>query len=382
MKILSLILLFLAIKANTAQATDLSIGGYTQANPVHIRAELPPPLGESIFWEYRLQNRLNLRWNATSHLDFHWQMRNRFFAGDLVQEFPFYANQIDTDEGIVNLSWMVTEQDDWFVHHIPDRLYTEWDRGNWNIRIGRQRINWGINTITNPNDLFNIYSFYDFDYPERPGSDAVRIQYFRGFGSRAELALRTAEDLQNSIAAGLYAFNAYNFDFQVIGGYYRERATLGGGWASDVSGIGFKGETMFYADIDADNDRETNFIASASADYMFRGGFYGMMELLYNHEGGRETFLLMTETLTPDNPSFSRYQITTRGRYPFHTLVNGSLSLLYYPDESTVFVSPQVTWSVLQDMDFILLGQFFVGSDDSVFGTAGNLGTATLKYHF
>ena len=34
---------------------------------------------------------------------------------------------------------------------------------------GRQRINWGQTFVWNVNDVFNAYSYFDFDYKERPG---------------------------------------------------------------------------------------------------------------------------------------------------------------------------------------------------------------------
>ena len=356
---------------------DWRVSGYVQGNPVRISAELPEPIGEETWMEYRLQNRLNVRWDATSDLTFHWQMRTRMFAGDLVRDIPGYAAAIDQDDGLVDLSWLIIDQDDWFLHYIPDRLYTEWDTADWNIRLGRQRVNWGVNMITNPNDIFNIYSFYDFDYPERPGSDAVRLQRHLGFGSRLELAVSPARDLERSVAAALYSFNTRGYDIQLISGYYRERFTAGAGWAGDFRGAGIKGETMFYADQD-----ETNFIASASVDYMFENRLFLVTELLYNAEGGREDFQLMAEELTPDNPSFSNYQFTAQATYPIHPLVDGTLATIYYPDEEAVFASPSVNWSVITDLDFQVLGQFFTGSDDSAFANAGNLITAQLKYSF
>ena len=356
---------------------DWRVSGYVQGNPVRISAELPEPIGEETWMEYRIQNRLNVRWDATSDLTFHWQMRTRMFAGDLVRDIPGYAAAIDQDDGLVDLSWLIIDQDDWFLHYIPDRLYTEWDTADWNIRLGRQRVNWGVNMITNPNDIFNIYSFYDFDYPERPGSDAVRLQRHLGFGSRLELAVSPARDLERSVAAALYSFNTRGYDIQLISGYYRERFTAGAGWAGDFRGAGIKGETMFYADQD-----ETNFIASASVDYMFENRLFLVTELLYNAEGGREDFQLMAEELTPDNPSFSNYQFTAQATYPIHPLVDGTLATIYYPDEEAVFASPSVNWSVITDLDFQVLGQFFTGSDDSAFANAGNLITAQLKYSF
>lgn len=134
---------------------------------------------------------------------------------------------------------------------------------------------------------------------------------------------------------------------------------------------------MFYADQD-----ETNFIASASVDYMFENRLFLVTELLYNAEGGREDFQLMAEELTPDNPSFSNYQFTAQATYPIHPLVDGTLATIYYPDEEAVFASPSVNWSVITDLDFQVLGQFFTGSDDSAFANAGNLITAQLKYSF
>ena len=372
-----LVLAGLPSASNAQNRDNLRISGYVQGNPVRIAAELPEPLGDETWMEYRFQNRLNVRWDAASDLTFYWQMRTRMFAGDLVRDIPGYADGIDHDDGLMNLSWLIFDQDDWLLHYIPDRLYAEWDTRDWNIRVGRQRVNWGVNMITNPNDIFNIYSFYDFDAPERPGSDAVRLQRYLGFDSRLELAVSPARDLERSIAAALYSFHTRGYDIQLISGYYRERFAMGAGWAGDYRGAGIKGETMLYADAD-----ETNFIASASVDYMFDNRMFLVTEVLYNADGGREDFQLMAEELTPDNPSFSKYQITSQVTYPIHPLVDGSLAVIYYPDEEAVFVSPSVSWSVITDLDFRILGQFFTGSDDSAFANAGNLITAQLTYNF
>ncbi len=372
---------------------NLQVRGYVQGMPVRIAADLAEPLGDGSWMEYRLQNRLNLRWTLSSHLTFHWQMRTRLFAGDLVKDInnlagqvpgiSRYAEAIDTDDGLINLSWLITEQDRWLLHYISDRLYLEWFYSDWNVRIGRQRVNWGVNMITNPNDLFNIYSFYDFDYPERPGTDAVRVRRYLGFSSRLELAVSPGNDLQNSVAAMLYAFNLRGYDVQVIGGYYRERLTTGAGWAGNLRGAGLKGEVMFYADLDEQGgNRSTNFIASASIDYMFPDNLFMVAEILYNKEGGRESFALMGEPLTPDNPSFSRYQGTIQGSYPIHLLVDGTLAVIWYPDERSVFLSPSVTWSVMTDLDLQVLAQVFAGSSDSAFAHVNNVVMASLRYNF
>lgn len=380
------ILMLLSCAADSAKAQlfeDLTISGYLQATPVWISAELPEPLEGDSFLEYRLQNRLNIEWYLVDELSLNWEMRTRFFTGDLVEEIPFYKEGVDTDPGYMNLSWIVADREKWFVHYIPDRLNLDWYSDEWRITVGRQRINWGINMATNPNDLFNIYSFYDFDYPERPGADAIRIQHFLNWASRIEIAYSPARDARNSVAAALYGFNTQGYDIQLISGYYRHKFAAGGGWAGSIGQSGFKGEIMGFFDLNKGSEsKPVNLIAALSADYIFDNSFFLIVEALYNKEGGRESFLLLGEPLTADNPSFSRYQITTQGSYPFTPVWNGSLALVFYPDEEAVYISPSVSYSVSQNIDFNLITQIFVGSSDSAFSNAGNVVAASLKWNF
>jgi len=380
------ILMLLSCAADSAKAQlfdDLTISGYLQATPVWISAELPEPLEGDSFLEYRLQNRLNIEWYLMDELSLNWEMRSRFFAGDLVDEIPFYKEGVDTDPGFMKLSWIVADSEKWFVHYIPDRLNLDWNSDEWRITVGRQRINWGINMATNPNDLFNIYSFYDFDYPERPGTDAIRIQHFLNWASRIEIAYSPAREARNSVAAALFGFNTRGYDVQVISGYYRHKFAAGGGWAGSIGQSGFKGEVMGFFDLDEDSESEpVNLIAALSADYIFDNSLFVIVEGLYNKEGGRESFLLLGEPITADNPSFSRFQFTAQGSYPFTPVWNGSLAVVYYPDEEAVYISPSVSYSVGQNVDFNLITQIFAGSSDSAFSNAGNVVAATLKWNF
>lgn len=380
------ILMLLSCAADSTKAQlfeDLTISGYLQATPVWISAELPEPLEGDSFLEYRLQNRLNIEWYLVDELSLNWEMRTRFFAGDLVDEIPFYKEGVDTDPGYMKLSWIVADSEKWFVHYIPDRLNLDWYSDEWRITVGRQRINWGINMATNPNDLFNIYSFYDFDYPERPGADAIRIQHFLNWASRIEIAYSPAREARNSVAAALYGFNTRGYDVQVISGYYQHKFAAGGGWAGSIGQSGFKGEVMGFFDMDEGSESEpVNLIAALSADYIFDNSLFLIVEGLYNKEGGRESFLLLGEPITADNPSFSRFQFTAQGSYPFTPVWNGSLALVYYPDEEAVYISPSVSYSVAQNVDFNLITQIFAGSSDSAFSNAGNVVAATLKWNF
>ena len=361
----------------------LDISGYFQGNPVFINADLPPPVTKSNWMEYRLQNRLNIRMDVSESVRFHWQMRTRAFFGDLVRELPGYADGIDMDDGLVDMSWMVASRDKWLLHYIPDRLYFRYTADDWDVRIGRQRVNWGINTITNPNDIFNIYSFYDFDYRERPGSDAIRVQRYFGVSERIEFAASPARNFRNSIFAALYGFDWGDYDMQVIGGYYRNRLAAGGGWAGNIEGAGFKGELMYYADFEKDNgDRATNLVVAVSGDYMFESGLFVTTEFLFNADGGMDQLTLIAEDFAPDNPSLSKYQVSTQLTYPVNPLLDLIFAAIYYPDEDAVFLSPGINWSVIENLDVQLIGQAFTGRSDSALSNAANLVTASVRYSY
>lgn len=380
----SILFIAFGVQVCNAQLSDrFEVSGYMQGMPVRIAVDLPEPFGEQTYWEYRLQNRLNFRWYVSSRVTLNAQVRTRFFTGDLVKDIPGYASAIDRDDGWVNLSWMIVEEENWLLHTIPDRLNVEWNSSAWRVTMGRQRINWGINTASNPNDLFNIYSFYDFDYPERPGSDAIRVQHFLDWASRVELAISPSSDLRESVAAVMYASNTHGYDFQFIGGYYFNRLAIGGGWAGSIRESGFKGEVMVFTDLEPTaNSPGTNIVVGISGDHMFDNSLFLIVEGLYNQIGGREDFMLFGTELSADNPSFSRYQLMTQVSYPFSPIWNGSFALIWYPDEEAFFISPSVTLSLHQNIDLSLLSQFFIGSSDSIFGSAGSVMMASLKWNF
>ena len=69
-----------------------------------------------------------------------------------------------------------------------------------------------------PMIFFNAFTFTDFDYEERPGSDAVSIQKYFNNGSDVEVALSINRDTA-FVAATKYSWNYWNYDFQILGEY-------------------------------------------------------------------------------------------------------------------------------------------------------------------
>ncbi|HSW67197.1 MAG TPA: hypothetical protein VLH16_01315, partial [Bacteroidales bacterium] len=281
-----------------------------------------------------IHNRLNFgflineQWSVTA------EVRNRVITGAMVSEIPLFVDWLDNDPGLLDLSKTYSINHGSVVHTMSDRLFVELRTGQWNIRAGRQRINWGINMISNPNDLFNTYSFFDFDYVERPGADAMRIQYFVSGMSRLEFAAAPAKHIRNATAALLYSWNTNGYDIQIIAGYYRNRLTVGGGWAGNIMQSGFKGEITLFNDLQPNDTLHAfNAVAAVSFDHRFDNNIFAVVEFLYNggYSRSADRGLLITDPLSADNIAFSRFGFTGSVMYPFSPIFTGSLATIWYP---------------------------------------------------
>lgn len=249
LKIYGLVFIGVAIVGNgfaqdsiqTSWRDKIEFGGYVKYMNTNQFVNL-----DNIFTDNLIHNRLNFKYYPNDNWTFSFEMRNRIFYGENLEINPNFAPSIDLDNGVVDMSWNLVDEPVLLMNATIDRANIEYNRGKWNIRLGRQRINWGINLAWNPNDLFNAYNFVDFDYQERPGSDALRIQYYTGAMSQVELAHRPGSNWDETILTSRYKFNKAGYDFQFIGGNYRTDATLGLGWAGNIKSIGFKGEGTYF----------------------------------------------------------------------------------------------------------------------------------------
>lgn len=332
-----------------------------------------------------LHNRLNFRWRVSGSTHFALEGRNRVFYHELFSDFPDYGQMLEHDPGLPDLSWVWLQEGAWIGHSMIDRLYVDWQKDNWQLRVGRQRINWGINLVSNPNDLFNTYSFFDFDYEERPGADAIRLQYHLGFASRIEAAYSAARNAKESTAAILWLINHKGYDLQAIAGYYQHRAALGVGWAGNISMAGFKGELTWFYDLDEMPDTSrANLVAAVGVDYMFGSGTFAVFEFLYNGGYGRTDIeaSMVTQPLRPDNIMFSEFAATLSLQHSFGSLLSGSLALMVLPDLPAGFLMPSLNYSLLTNLDMHFVGQLFTGEKGAISEQADSSWYLALQYSF
>ncbi len=133
-------------------------------------------------WSFdnQIHNRVNFKYYANSWLTLNAEARNRIYFGNSVQQIPNFDEQVNQSLDYIRLGGIVSQGQSYLIHSTIDRANLKLDKDKWQAIIGKQRINWGKTYAWNPNDLFNAYSFFDFDYEERRGTDAalVKVQHW------------------------------------------------------------------------------------------------------------------------------------------------------------------------------------------------------------
>ena len=357
-----------------------------------------PYLGDTLWYDNLTHNRLNLAWYPNDEFSVYIEMRNRIFVGSSVNNISNYGELIDSNNDFFDLSFTASN-DDVVLNMMFDRLYVQWVKNNWEVKLGRQRINWGVNLVWNPNDWFNAYSFFDFDYEERPGSDAVRVTYYTGVASSIEVAGKIADTPDAFVAAGMYKMNKWNYDIQFLGGLAQGDVALGTGWAGNLGLASLKGELTYFLPV-IDTDANTNylkdllppfnyildsngsrmiiseryssmFLGAISVDYSFKNSLYLNGSVMYSSIGdyGANLFgsaiVQQIGTFTVRDLSPYPWSSFIQVSYQFTPLLFGGGAIMFYPGTNNFFINPGITYSIVTNLDIDLVGQLFFGDNQN-----------------
>jgi len=333
-----------------------------------------------------IHNRLIFNWNITEDLTFNAQMRNRMFYGQTVTNFEQYPDIVKSDNGLINLSWNFFEKKSAFMNTAFDRFYLDYNVNKFQITVGRQRINWGQSFAWNPNDLFNSYSFFDFDYEEKSGSDALRVQFYPTYSSKLDLAVKL-DSAQNVTAAALYRFNKWNYDIQFIGGWYAGTDFVAGaGFSGTLFKGGLTGEVTYFHPNDNFSDTTGTFVASLGYNYTFKNSLMLQFEALYNGYGKSSGNFNLTQfyfmQLTPKNLSLTRLSFFGQVSYPFTPLFTGTLSAMYNPNDNSLYTGPSLSYSLSENLELSLYSQYFTSETPANQGGSGIFLYWRLKWSF
>ena len=385
-------LAILLISSFTAfsQTDKLTINGYVKNLYMYYKPELTlPGIDANHLSSNLIHNRLNFRWYASRQFTIAVETRNRLYSGQLIREFPLYKDLIDNDPGFFDLAFMMASGKSWFLYTNVDRAWMDFTKGRWQITAGRQRVNWGVNLVWNPNDIFNTFDYFDFDYEERPGSDALKFQYYTGVTSSAEIVYKIqknhVENKTESTVACRYRFSKFSYDIQFIGGRMPNDYVLGTGWMGDIRGGGFRGEISWFIPNEHDGINKNAIVATISGDYTFKNSLYAHSAILYNSLGkagkaGTRGFFDMN--VSAKMLSYARANLFGQLSYPFTPLFTAGVSGIINPCDRSSFLGPLFTYSLGNNLEVMLTGQLFFGEEGTEYGELGVASYGRLKWAF
>jgi len=330
-------------------------------------------------------NRLNFNSSILNGLDFSLEMRNRLMYGETVKYTPGYADMINQDQGWLDMSWNLGESSSYILNSSIDRIYADITLGKLQATIGRQRINWGMNFVWNPNDIFNSYSFFDFDYIERPGSDAIRLQYYFNSTSSFEAVSKINSKEEWSIA-GLVRVNVFGADFQILTGILDEKEyVIGAGISRYIGPVSISGEITYLDPKNDSPDLESATIGGIALSYNTPFNLFVQLEYLYNSsvlESGINNFNdFYYRNMTLRDLSITPHTFFASLSYPVTPLLNLGLSGMFFPKLEGLYIGPSLDFSLRDDLDMSFFAQSFkIGIDN--FDQKVNMGFLRIKWSF
>jgi len=377
--LVTLLLLIIAIMYISAQK-PVSLNGYVSGlyTPVYLT-------GENLFVNNGLiHNRLNFKYTPDTKWTFTAEIRNRAVFGNFSSLSPDYYSRLTADNGWMNLSWNITQGGSYLLNTSVERLNIAYSYNKWSFVVGRQRINWSQTLMFNPNDIFNGYSFFDFDYPEKAGSDAVRLSYYPSAVSVVEVAAKLNRWGQPT-AAALYRFNVHGWDIQALGGIVNEYdRVIGAGFSGDAGGVNLRGEASFFHSTQADAPLKNTLVTSFGADYTFKNSLALTGTILYNQQptGSSGNFLSLYNTpLSPKYLSITNWTACVQATYPITPLLTGGLAIVSFVDMPAFYFGPSADYSLSNNLTFSAMIQLFTGGSKTE-STNLALGYLRLKYNF
>jgi hypothetical protein len=314
-------------------------------------------------------------------------VRNRFLFGDLTKKIPQYGTILSIDNGLADLSWTYLNKGGFVLNTALDRLYIDYSYKNFQLKIGRQRVNWGIGLVWNPNDIFNAFSYIDFDYEERPGSDAVAFTWYSSPTSSLDLVAKTDKNPSRYSVAARYLFNTGTYDLQVITGKADNDLMAGFGWSGAIKEVSFRGEVSAFAP--RKTNRQTAVCATVEADYTFSNSLYLHGAFLFNSLGKIKnseamSLLALQNGLSAKKLSFGMFETFAHISYPVSPIVSVSAATMFNPADFSAYISPNCTLSLKDNLDLLIGAQLLLGKPNTEYASMGDTyaAFARLKWSF
>ena len=272
-----------------------------------------------------------------------------------------------------------------------DRLNARVHTSSIDLRVGRQAITWGVNTLFPSLDVFSPYSPTQIDRDYKAGVDAVRLTVSPGSHLEVDVigAQLEAGDVEPTAAGAMVRVSAGAIDAGFMGGSFYDDFRAGAYASVSVAGTGLRGEVSRTTPGDpVDRLRRPSFWrAGIGVDRQLTSTLMLSAEVAYNGFGERRAQdypAVLTSARFQRGELAGPGQLATGGTlsWKFHPLGTLSTLAVVNLDDGSAAIMPIVYWSVNSRIDILGGVQVLTGHSPTPTGIPrseyGGLGSAVV----
>ncbi len=283
-----------------------------------------------------------------------------------------------------------------------DQAYFRIDKGNLNLGIGRQPVDWGSGRFWQPMNVFGAFAPTDLDTEYKPGIDTVIVDWFPSAFSSLEAVYAFApndrDKIKNSGALYYRRQAGQNSELALLAGRVLENSVYGTSFESDLRGAGWRIEGVYY---DLSDSKDNEWFWIAGVDYQFNNGTLITAEWYNNTLGVRHESSLLTSPielfeLHGLKQHFSQQILGISLNRDMTPLLNANYSLLISPlknssghHEFSALHQFNLVYSVSDESEFVFSLQHTSGTGldrqkklTSEFGHLPDSLTLIYRYYF
>ena len=359
-----------------ARAEDLAFSGYYKN--LLVDSETVAPADRDYTLDLN-RLRLELKGELSRRVALDVEYDNELLFGNYLDTAQFAAQKDQRPDQYWDLYDSYGNGGSWYGRHGLYRANVTFSAGDTDVRLGRQRIAWGTGRFFSPLDLLNPLNPIALEREERVGVDAVLAEHQLGPLSQISAVYAPGHESGESTAALNWHSNTAGVDYSLIGGRVRRERVVGGDIATQWRSAGVRAE-LTHNDSDVG---PTYFRAVLAMDYAFPGTLTLSGELYYNGAGA-------TDPAAYDFPSLFARRIQNVGRryfggyagYEITPLLKWANYLVLNVGDHSRFYSPELTFSLRENVGFRIGAQLFGGSAESEYGRFHDLYYAELQWSF
>ncbi len=279
---------------------------------------------------------------------------------------PFVNTQSIYSRQAVNMTWDLYNKGDFKAIEYIDRLFFKQTFNDFELTVGRQRINWGVGRIWQPTDRFHPINPANYVKIEKTGADAISFKYFLGLFTDAEIVVNFREVMNDNNYGFRLRTNFSPFTTSFVFGYFDRELNAGFDLSGNIFGAGVRAEGIYVNNNEFPDSSYVRLIIGA--DYQFNSKLYALAEFQYNGEGTTCKYCYnFIKILNGEMMNMGKYYIAANLNWQIHPLLTLSANLMQNLNDGSGFFSPIFMWSTLENLSINAGGLFAYGSERTEF---------------